>query len=557
MTNEYMIALPLFQWVQLNPLAKMTYSQKCSCAAMFWMRCLNGRYDICDSKSRRAQAALVRPYFDRWAQAFACGADKATTGKMWDAIVSDVRNCAGILKGRELGMINDLTYQKIGDGSIGHAEIAKMAIEVSKEQQRVEAAATDNIVVDLDAARAEVGVVEEGVEPSHELDDTAVPTAKAAATSCGYVDELKSKAAEMGLSASKMARVMIEKQRSDLMDVCAGAVFGSTKQIRRLNAAAELVKRMLHPRARRIQGGGPSEEESSEDDEEDESHVFAGMDGTSVVAAVRMSEAIGRVAAFANSTVNAGFYRQNEECEWGRRRRRMQRVHRIQGGGDGGEDGQDGDEMDKSDDVFEPEAEGEVTFQVGHEIQSGATTQRRGAHGFEKPCSINMGKGVYDIEAFCEAVESGRRHLTKDFVRYYLYNFGRTLWDMALPLVFTMVPERSNDRTADADLRLPFDDVVPHYGRWTDYYHIFGKSYIKSRSESQNGNILIIRRLYTLDNTPILHFSNFNNTSWPLESLKHVEPAPANPTSRSPSRCTSSMEKYSISVAIIRICRRH
>lgn len=433
MTNEYMIALPLFQWVQLSPLAKLTYSQKCSCAAMFWMRCLNGRYDICDSKSRRAQAALVRPYFDRWAQAF--GADKATTGKMWDAIVSDVRNCAGIIKGRELGMINDLTYQKIGDGSIGHAEIAKMAIEVSKEQQRVEAAATDNTIVNRDAARTEEAEVEGGVgESSREVAGTVMPTARAAAISCGFYDELKRKAAEMGLSVGKMARVMLDKQRMDLLDVCAGVKYGSAKQSRRLDAAAELAKRNLHPRAQRIHGGGPSgDEESSEDDDDDEedvSSVFAGMGSTSVIVAARVSEVFGQFSAFASTLANIGHYRQDEDCERARRMKRHRRVDRIQGGGDGGDDGEN-EVNHQSQDEFEPEAEGEVTFQVCCEIQSGATTQRRGAHGFEKPCTVNAGKGVYDILAFCEAVESGRRHLTKDFVRYYLYNFGRMLWDLA------------------------------------------------------------------------------------------------------------------------------
>jgi hypothetical protein len=44
---------------------------------------------------------------------------------------------------------------------------------------------------------------------------------------------------------------------------------------------------------------------------------------------------------------------------------------------------------------------------------------------------MKNGKGVYDVDGFCKDVEDGRRPLTKDFVKYFLYGYGQMLWDMA------------------------------------------------------------------------------------------------------------------------------
>ena len=64
-------------------------------------------------------------------------------------------------------------------------------------------------------------------------------------------------------------------------------------------------------------------------------------------------------------------------------------------------------------------------------MQAGQTVQRYKASGFDTRCTVKNGKGVYDVLGYCKDVETGRRHLTKDFVKYFLYGYGRMLWDMA------------------------------------------------------------------------------------------------------------------------------
>jgi hypothetical protein len=126
------------------------------------------------------------------------------------------------------------------------------------------------------------------------------------------------------------------------------------------------------------------------------------------------------VAGNAFSGVSSvGFYRQDRDCEENRRRKRRELAERIRGGGEG-------EEEEEEEDCNLVER----TFQVEFEVQSGATTQRFGASGFEIPCNIKNGRGVYDIAAFCESVEKGQRHKTKDVMRYLLYKFGRVIWDM-------------------------------------------------------------------------------------------------------------------------------
>lgn len=140
---------------------------------------------------------------------------------------------------------------------------------------------------------------------------------------------------------------------------------------------------------------------------------------------------------FLSSIANGGFYRQDEECEKNRQSKREQLrregTSRIRGGGDEEEDADCGlDDSAETDEVPQ-------TFQVEFEIQSGATVQLRGASGFTTPCNVNNGKGVYDISAFCDLVERGRRHNTKDLIRYLLYQYGRMVWD------FSNVSDRFGD----------------------------------------------------------------------------------------------------------------
>lgn len=112
--------------------------------------------------------------------------DVATIDAMWKSLTTDVRNWSCVTVGCDRGTIDEETHRKIVMGSTGRAEIVRIASEEAKKEAMEDHEGTSA----QDATLADGAVCAEA-ESMQENGVVGPSKPRAAAISCGFVDELK------------------------------------------------------------------------------------------------------------------------------------------------------------------------------------------------------------------------------------------------------------------------------------------------------------------------------------------------------------------------------